>query len=79
MSYTGGALQCEVEAYDSHDDTVYTYDLEERLADAPRNNRIKLGKGQTSRYWRLTLSNVDGSDFQIHDLDADLAASKRRL
>ena len=58
---------------------VYTYEMEHRDAGAPRNNRIKPGKGLSSRYWRFTFRNVGGADFQIHDVAVELARSKRRL
>ena len=53
--------------------------MEERDADAQRNNRCKPGKGLSSRYWRFEIRNVDGADFQIYDVTAEVAASKRRL
>lgn len=76
--YIGGRLQVEVETYEGPQD-VYTYDMEEREADAPRNNRIIVGKGLVSRYWRFTFKNVDGADFQIYDLSAVVGVSNRRL
>jgi hypothetical protein len=78
FGYTGGELECDVESYDQPND-IYTYGMEERLAEAPRNNRIKLGKGLKSRYWRFTIRNVAGAAFQVYDKFADVVASKRRL
>lgn len=78
IGYTGGQLQVDVETYDGPQE-VYTYDMEERDADAPRNNRIKIGKGLSSRYWRFKFKNVDGADFQIYDLSAVVGISNRRL
>jgi hypothetical protein len=78
VGYTGGQLECTVETYDGPQEE-YTYTLEERDADAPRNNRMKVGKGLSSRYWRFTFENVDGTDFQIYDTAANVATSKRRL
>jgi hypothetical protein len=79
VSYTGGALECTLEPYTVANGTVYTYEMEEREADAPRNNRIKVGKGVASRYWRFTFNNVSGADFQIHDVAVEAGISKRRL
>lgn len=59
--------------------TPQTYELEQRAADAPRNNRIKLGKGLSSRYWRVTLQNKDGSHFELNDAAIDVAVSQRRI
>lgn len=56
-----------------------TYELEARDAYAPRNNRIKLGKGLSSRYWRVTLQNKDGSHFELNDAAIDVAVSQRRI
>jgi len=53
--------------------------LEPRPADAPRNSRIMLGKGLWGRYWRMTIRNVDGADFTVRDVAADVAVSPRRL
>jgi hypothetical protein len=75
VGYTGGDLECDVETSEE----AYTYQLEERVADTPRNNRLKPGRGLSSRYWRLTFRNVNGADFQIHDVAVNIARSKRRL
>lgn len=78
VGYTGGQLECTIETYDGPQEE-YTYTLEERDADAPRNNRMRVGKGLSSRYWRFTFENVDGTDFQIYDAAANIGTSKRRL
>lgn len=78
MSYTGGILELSVETYKGPQE-VYTYTVEERELNAPQNNRIKIGKGLSSRYWRFTLENVDGADFQVYDMDAVVGVSNRRL
>lgn len=78
VGYTGGQLELDVETYDGPQD-VYTYTMEERAADAPRNNRIKTGKGLSSRYWRFSFRNLDGADFQVYDTSAVVGVSKRRL
>jgi hypothetical protein len=79
VSHNGGEIECSVETYDSRDEHVYTYLIEERLTDAPRNNRIRVGKGLTSRYWRFTFNNVNGADFQVQDVAAEIGISNRRL
>ena len=78
VGYTGGELECDVETYGGPEE-VYTYEMGVRDANAPRNNRLKVGRGLSSRYWRLTFRNIDGADFQIHDVAVEVAKSKRRL
>ena len=78
MGYTGGELECDVETYDGPQE-VYTYQLEERDADAPRNSRMKIGRGLSSRYWRFNIKNVNGADFQLYDVEANIGRSNRRL
>ena len=78
LGHVGGQLEFAVETYDGPQE-VYTYAIEEREIDAPRNNRLKPGRGLSSRYWRFAIQNVDGADFQIYDVTAEVASSKRRL
>jgi hypothetical protein len=78
VGYTGGELEFDVETYDAPQE-VYTYAMEKREMDAPRNNRLKVGRGLSSRYWRFTIRNIDGADFQVYDVTAEVATSKRRL
>lgn len=78
VGYTGGELECDIESYDGPQE-VYTYQLEERDANAPRNNRMKVGKGLSSRYWRFDLKNINGADFQLYNIEANIGRSKRRL
>lgn len=78
VGYTGGELECDVETYDGPQE-VYTYQLEERDADAPRNSRMKIGRGLSSRYWRFNIKNVNGADFQLYDVEANIGRSNRRL
>jgi len=75
LGYTGGELELDVSAAES----VYTYLLEEREAAVPRNNRIKPGRGLSSRYWGFVLRNVAGAAFQLYDMTANVGTSKRRL
>lgn len=78
VGYTGGELECDVETYDGPEE-VYTYEMEYRDADAPRNSRLKVGRGLSSRYWRFAFRNIGGADFQIHDVAVRTGMSKRRL
>lgn len=79
FGYTSeGTVQVTVETYESgHPPSVYSMDY--RLAYAPRNGRVVPGKGLFGRYWRMTIRNENGADFEIHDASVDIAVSSRRL
>lgn len=79
FSYTSdGTLQVKADVY-GYTGTGYEYGVELRAAAAPRTSRAVPGKGLVSRYWRWTVSNVDGADFKIFDASLDVAISTRRL
>jgi hypothetical protein len=79
FGYTSnGQIAVKPEVYESRR-LPYVYFLEERDADAPRNSRVTPGKGLWGRYWRLTITNVDGADFEVHDATVDIAVSTRRI
>ena len=79
FGYTSdGQIAVKAEVYESGSPPS-TYLLEERDANAPRNSRVTPGKGLWGRYWRLTISNVDGADFEVHDASVDIAVSTRRI
>src|SRR5574343_1213376 len=62
FGYTSeGQIAVQTEVYESGSPPS-TYLLEERDANAPRNSRVTPGKGLWGRYWRLTITNVDGAD-----------------
>lgn len=79
FGYTSeGRISVTPEVLDSgHSPT--TYYLEQRAATAPRNSRVEPGKGLWGRYWRMTIRNVDGADFEVHDATVDVAVSSRRV
>lgn len=79
FGYTSeGRISVTAETYDSGHAPV-TYFLEQRAAGAPRNSRVTPGKGLWGRYWRMTIRNVDGADFEVHDAAVDIAVSSRRI
>ena len=79
FGYTSdGQVAVKTEVYESGSPPS-TYLLEERDANAPRNSRVTPGKGLWGRYWRLTISNIDGADFEVHDASVDIAVSTRRI
>ena len=73
-----GQIAVQTEVYESGSPPS-TYLLEKRDAAAPRNSRVTPGKGLWGRYWRLTIKNVDGADFDVHDAAVDIAVSPRRI
>jgi hypothetical protein len=79
FGYTSaGQLSVSVETYGSgHAASVYL--LEQRTAAAPRNSRVIPGKGLVGRYWRTTIENVGGVDFDVYDTSVDIAVSTRRV
>lgn len=79
FGYTSsGRISVTAETYESGHPPV-TYFLEERRAEVPRNSRIQPGKGLFGRYWRMTIRNVEGADFEIHDATVDIAVSNRKV
>lgn len=79
FGYTSdGQIAVQTEVYESGSPPSI-YLLEERDANAPRNSRVTPGKGLWGRYWRLTITNVDGADFEVHDATVDIAVSTRRI
>lgn len=79
FGYTSsGQLSVTAETYESGHAPA-TYLLEQRDADAPRNSRVRVGKGLFGRYWRLSIRNVEGVDFEVHDATVDIATSSRRV
>lgn len=79
FGYTSaGQLSVSVETYGSgHAASVYL--LEQRAAAAPRNSRVIPGKGLVGRYWRTTIENTGGVDFDVYDTSVDIAVSARRI
>ena len=79
FGYTSeGRISVTTETYESGHPPS-TYYLEQRDASAPRNSRVTPGKGLWGRYWRMTIRNVDGADFEVHDATVDIAVSSRRV
>lgn len=73
-----GPVQATVETY-GQDLPVFGYNMTERSAQQPRSNRIVIGKGLNSRYWRVGVRNVAGSAFKVHSLSAEIMQSSRRI
>ena len=56
-----------------------SYTMPVRSAAQPRNNRITPGRGLSSRYWRISVNNNNGGDFELHSIAAETVTSTRRL
>jgi len=54
------------------------YELE-NTSDTIRTDRIKLGKGLKSHYWQFTLSNKNGADFDLSELNFKQIKLSRRV
>lgn len=54
------------------------YELE-NTSDTMRTDRIKLGKGLKSHYWQFTLSNKNGADFNLSELNFKQIKLSRRI
>lgn len=54
------------------------YELE-KTSDTLRTDRIKLGKGLKSHYWQFTLSNKNGADFDLSELNFKQIKLSRRI
>lgn len=48
-------------------------------ADAPRENRVTIGKGLRSRYWQFELTNVGGGDFEVDQIELYPLVLNRRV
>jgi hypothetical protein len=48
-------------------------------ADAPREGRITVAKGLRSRYWQFELTNIEGGDFEIDQLEMYPVMLNRRV
>ena len=73
-----GPMQATVETY-GQGLPVFEYAMTERSAQQPRSNRVVVGKGLNSRYWRIGIKNDMGSAFEVHSLSAEVMQSSRRI
>jgi hypothetical protein len=55
------------------------YELTPRTADAPATARIKLGRGVKATYWQFELTNKDGADFNVSELQLLPVVLSRRV
>lgn len=69
-------MRARVEVYQSG---THTYDMPEKPAAQPVNNRIRVGKRLVGRYWHIQVTNTLGGDFTIDSVSADTMSTGRRL
>lgn len=72
----GSSLKLALEPFGAVAPSEYT--MIAKTTVSPGSNRIIPGKGLASRYWRMTFSNVDGGDFDIDNIELDVASSTTR-
>lgn len=71
------AMTLTVGVYGEHKGS-YSYQVPQRDAVSPRGHRVPLGKGLASTYWKFTLANQNGADFNLDTINADVAPSTTR-
>lgn len=55
------------------------YRFEKRTAGAPRETRVKIGRGLSSVYWQFELVNITGADFAFDSVQLAPIALERRV
>jgi hypothetical protein len=55
------------------------YTLDARTADVPAPNAAKFDRGAKSVYWQFELTNVDGADFELHEVSVMPVILRRRV
>lgn len=58
---------------------VDSYIITNTLSDTFRTTHFLFGKGLRAKYWQLELSNVDGADFEVDQVELSPAALLRRV
>jgi hypothetical protein len=71
LGYTaGGDLVLKVRSVSDGSLSEHWYKAREATAaEAPREGYVKVGQGLKSRYWQFELTNMDGADFEIDQLE----------
>jgi hypothetical protein len=57
----------------------YWYEMKPQNADAPREGRVKVGKGLKSVYWEFELVNKAGADFELENVQLYFVPLSRRI
>lgn len=78
LSYSStGAVELRVHVYGGAATGAFTYAMPARAADAPRANRIKVGKGLASKFWQFEWYGV-GVRYDVSRVTVDVASSTTR-
>ncbi|MGL4233693.1 MAG: hypothetical protein ACRDAM_00250 [Casimicrobium sp.] len=72
-------LSAKVSGTGTGDELGYMYQLPAKTADAAIANRLKVGRGMRSRYWRFEISNPSGEDFKISEIRANVETLSRKV
>lgn len=79
ISYVcAGVMTVRVSAYGGAVSGSFDYDMPPRSADAPRGNRLQVGKGLVSRYFQFEFIGKNGAQFDVDSVSADIAPSSTR-
>lgn len=58
---------------------VNTYTVKNTLTDTYRATQVRFGKGLRAKFWQFELSNVDGADFKVDELEMTPEVLLRRI
>lgn len=79
ISYVcAGVMTVRVGAYGGAISGTFDYDMPPRSADAPRSNRLQVGKGLVSRYFQFEFVGKNGAQFDVDSATADVIPSSTR-
>ena len=61
------------------DDNIERWYRMSQESDVLRDRREKFARGVTSRFWTFSLENIDGADFEVHEMTFLPLVMKRRI
>lgn len=80
IGYTSnGKLMLKVRAVSDGELKEQWYEAKELQAQAPREQMVRVGRGLRSRYWQFELVNINGSDFELANLELHPVYLNRRV
>lgn len=74
-----GSLSMKVSGTGTGAEAGYTYTLPSKTAGDPTANRVKIGRGMRSRFWRFELSNPSGDPFKITETRVIIDTLSRKI
>lgn len=78
-AYVAGALPAPVRLTVRTEQAVGAYDTTLQSITSVTTHRAILGRGLTGRYARMTLTNIDGADFDVKSIDVDVTKLHRHV